>query len=324
MTWKSLVKLILVLGLLGTTIPAHAQTWPQRAVKILVPYPPGGNTDGIARVIGAKLSQAFGQQFLVENRPGANGIVATELVANAAPDGYTLLMATVGQVAVNPAMNKMSFVPADVLAPVSNIASNPFVLALHNSVPAKTLQEFVAYAKARPGQLSYGSGGVGSIGHLTSALFVSRAGLKMTHVAYRGGGPAVADLLGGHIPMYFANQSEVAPYEGKNIIRLIAISSLKRSAKLPDVPTVAEQGYPGFESLTWNGLMAPVKTPKDVVERLAAATAKAVHDPDVLQRFASYGVDPIGNTPAEFAAEIKKDIPFWAEAVRVSGAATAN
>lgn len=320
MTWRSLARLTLVLGLLGTTFAAQAQTWPQRTVKILVPYAAGGNTDGIARLIGAKLSQAFGQQFLVENRPGANGIVATELVANAAPDGYTLLLATVGQIAVNPAMNKMSFVPADVLAPVSNIASNPFVLAIHNSVPAKTLPEFIAYVKARPGQLSYGSGGVGSIGHLTSALFVARAGLKMNHAAYRGGGPAVADLLGGHIPMYFANESEVAPYEGQNVIRLIAISSLKRSAKLPNVPTVAEQGFPGFESLTWNGLMAPAKTPRDIIDRLAAETAKAVHDPEVLQRLASYGVDPIGDTPAQFAAEIKKDIPFWAEAVRVSGA----
>lgn len=314
------VNLGLPFALAVTTAAAHADAWPQRSVKILVPYAAGGNTDGITRLIAAKLGETFGQQFIVENRPGANGIVATELVANAAADGYTLFMSTVGQIAVNPAMTKMSFDPATALAPISNVASNPFVLAIHNSVPANTLQEFVAYVKARPGQLSYGSGGVGSIGHLTSALFLARADLKMNHAAYRGGGPAVQDLLGGHIPMYFANQSEVAPYEGQNVIRLIAISSLKRSPKLPDVPTVAEQGFPGFESLTWNGLMAPAKTPQEIIDRLAAATAKAVRDPAVVQRFASYGVDPIGNTPAEFAAEIKKDIPLWAEAVRISGA----
>ncbi len=319
MAWRPALSLCLVLGLFSTGT-AHAQAWPQRPVKIVVPYAAGGNTDGIARVVGEKLSHAFGQQFIVENRPGANGIVATELVANAAPDGYTLFMSTVGQIAVNPAMTTMSFNPAARLAPVSNVASNPFVLAIHESVPAKTLEDFVTYVKARPGELSYGSGGVGSIGHLTSALFLARAGLKMNHAAYRGGGPAVADLLGGHIPMYFANQSEVAPHEGKGVIRLIAISSLKRSAKLPDVPTVAEQGFPGFESLTWNGLLAPAATPKDIIDRLAAATANAVHDPEVVQRFASYGVDPIGNTPDEFAAEIKKDIPQWAEAVRISGA----
>lgn len=314
------VNLGLPFALAVTTAAAHADAWPQRSVKILVPYAAGGNTDGITRLIAAKLGETFGQQFIVENRPGANGIVATELVANAAADGYTLFMSTVGQIAVNPAMAKMSFDPATALAPISNVASNPFVLAIHNSVPANTLQEFVAYVKARPGQLSYGSGGVGSIGHLTSALFLARANLKMNHAAYRGGGPAVQDLLGGHIPMYFANQSEVAPYEGQNVIRLIAISSLKRSPKLPDVPTVAEQGFPGFESLTWNGLMAPAKTPQEIIDRLAAVTAKAVRDPAVVQRFASYGVDPIGNTPAEFAAEIKKDIPLWAEAVRISGA----
>ena len=314
-------KLGLAFALAVTTAAAHAaDVWPQRSVKILVPYAAGGNTDGITRLIAAKLGETFGQQFIVENRPGANGIVATELVANAAADGYTLFMSTVGQIAVNPAMTKMSFDPTTALVPISNVASNPFVLAIHNSVPAKTLQEFIAYVKARPGQLSYGSGGVGSIGHLTSALFLERADLKMNHAAYRGGGPAVQDLLGGHIPMYFANQSEVAPYEGQNVIRLIAISSLKRSPKLPDVPTVAEQGFPGFESLTWNGLMAPAKTPQEIIDRLAAATAKAVRDPAVVQRFASYGVDPIGNMPAEFAAEIKKDIPLWAEAVRISGA----
>lgn len=320
MSLKSLLTAGVVLGLLGMISDARAQSWPQRPVKILVPYAAGGNTDGIARVVAAKLTQAFGQQFVVENRPGANGIVATELVANAAPDGYTLFMATVGQIAVNPAMSKMSFTPAEALAPISNIASNPFVLAIHKSVPANNLHEFIAYVKAHPGELSYGSGGVGSIGHLTSALFVARAGLKMNHAAYRGGAPAVADLLGGHIPMYFANQSEVAPHQGTGVIKLIAISSLKRSAKLPDVPTVAEQGFPGFESLTWNGLVAPAKTPKDIIDRVAAETAKAVHDPEVQQRFASYGVDPIGSTPAEFAAEIKKDIPLWAEAVRISGA----
>jgi tripartite-type tricarboxylate transporter receptor subunit TctC len=299
---------------------AGAQTWPQRPVRIVVPYAAGGNTDGIARVIAAKLSQSFDQQFVVENRPGANGIVATELVVNAAPDGYTLLMSTVGQVAVNPAMTKVTFDPLKDLAPVSNVASNPFVLAIYKDVPAKNLQEFVAYVKAHPGELSYGSGGVGSIGHLSSALFAKRAGLDMSHAAYRGGGPAVADLVGGHIPMYFANQSEVAPYEGQNVIRLIAVSSLKRSPKLPGVPTVAEQGYPGFETLTWNGLMAPAKTSPEIIERVASATAKAVHDPAVLERFAAYGVDPIGNTPAEFAAEIRKDIPLWGEAVKISGA----
>jgi len=204
-------------------------------------------------------------------------------------------------------------------APVSNVGSNPFALIVHPSFPAKTLQEFVATVRAQPGQIAYASGGTGSLGHLSMVLFAKRAGLEMTHVPYKGGGPAIADVIAGHVPIYFANLSEALPQVKGGTVRAIAVSSDARTRQWPDVPTVAESGYPGFHTLTWNGLMAPAATPKPIIDQLAAAVAKAVKDPAVTDKLRGYGVDPVGDDPQHFAATIATDIATWAEAIKLAG-----
>jgi tripartite-type tricarboxylate transporter receptor subunit TctC len=311
---------LVVTALLIGIAPTQAQSWPQRPVKIIVPFAPGGNTDGNARLIAQPLSIAFKEQFVVENRPGANGVIAAEYVARSPADGYTLFMASSPQIVIFPSLTKVPYDPVKDFAPVSNIATSPFVLSVHKSVPAKTIKEFVDYVKARPGQFGYGSAGTGSLTHLSGALFLARAGLDMNHVVYKGGAPAMADLVGGQIPMYFANISEAVPHAEGGEIRLLGVSSLARWTALPDVPTVAESGYPGFQTVTWNGLMAPAQTPPAIIARLAEECIKAMRDPELRKRFANYGVEPLGTTPEQFAKQIAADIPAWAEAIKISGA----
>jgi tripartite-type tricarboxylate transporter receptor subunit TctC len=289
-------------------------------VRIVVPYAAGGNTDGIARLIAQPLAASFGQPFVVDNKPGANGVIAAELVAKAPPDGYTLFMATVSQLGIAPALGAVPFDPVADYAPISLVATNPFVLTVHRSVPAASLAELVAYVAERPGQLNYASGGNGSVAHLTGALFFYRAGLSVEHVAYRGGAPALADVLSGQVPMLFANLSEALPHAASAEVRLLALSGATRAKQLPDLPTIAESGYPGFRSLTWNGLVGPAHLPPALVERISEVVIRATGDPHWSAAFAGLGVDPQGSTPAEFAATIRADLPVWAEAVRISGA----
>lgn len=301
--------------------PAAAQSWPTKPVRIIVPFAAGGNTDGIARVTGQWLSSALGQQFVIENHPGANGAIAAEMVARAAPDGYTLFMAALPQIVVFPAMTRTSYDPVKDFSPVSDIGTNPMVLIVNPSFPPRSIAEFVDYVRTRPNEVAYASGGIGSLGHLTMALFLKRAGIEMNHVPYKGGGPAMADAVAGHVPVYFGNLSEVLPFVASGKVRPLAISSVERSAHLPQVPTVSESGYPGFKVTTWNGLMAPAATPKDIVARLAKECAAGVKDEGVLQRLAAYGVEPLGDGPDQFAATIAADIPVWAEAVKIAGIA---
>ena len=290
--------------------PGAAADWPQRPVKILVPFAAGGNTDGIARLVAQSLSEKLGQAFFVENHVGAGGALAARLTATAAPDGYTLMMAALPQIAILPALKKTSYDPVSSFTPIVNIASNPFCLVANPNFEPKTLQEFIAYVKARPGQLSYASGGTGSVSHLTMVLLCQRAGLDMVHVPYQGGGPAISDVIGNQIPVYFSNLSEALPYAGREL-RPLALSGPKRAAKLPDVPTVAEVGYPGFRSETWNGLIGPAGMPLGVVELVAREVRHAIQDPAIVQRFAMYGVDPVGSTPADFQRTIGEDIQQW-------------
>ena len=307
--------------LFGQIAPAQAQDWPQKAVRVIVPFAPGGNTDGIARIICQQLSEAFGQQFIVENRGGAGGEVAAIQVARAAADGYMLFVAALPQIAIIPAIRKVPYDPMKDFAPISNIASNPFVLAVHKDVPVKTVAEFVAYIRARPKQVSYGSAGSGSVTHLSMALFLKMADLEMIHVSYKGNAPAMADLIAGHIPAMFTNLSDSLPHAAAGAIRLLAISSSTRVAQVPDIPTVSESGYPKFKTLTWNGLMAPAGTPRDIIAKVAKEVARAVQNPQIVERLKSYGVDPLGNSPEEFAAMIAADIPLWSEAVKIAGVA---
>ncbi len=302
------------------TLPAWSQQgpWPQRPIKLLVPFAPGGNTDGIARLTAERLSQALGQSVIVENRAGGNGAIAADALVKSAPDGHTLMMAAMPVLAILPAVTKTSFDPLRDFTPISIVGSNPFVMAVHKSVPANNVREFAEFIRKNPGKYNYASGGSGTVSHLSAALFAQRANLDIAHVSYKGGGPAVTDLLGGQVQMYFGNLSELAPHAAGGQIRIIGVSSLQRAKQLPDVPTVAESGFPGFKTLTWNGLVAPAGTPAAIVNRVAAAVKDMVAVPDNVARLQQMGVDPIGDTPAQFAETLKADLAIWSEAARAS------
>jgi tripartite-type tricarboxylate transporter receptor subunit TctC len=301
------------------TAPVQAQDWPQRPVTLIVPFAAGGNTDGIARITAQRLSETLGGNFVVDNRPGAGGAIAAELAAKSAPDGYTLFVAALPVMAIVPAINKVRYDSQKSFAPVSNIATNPFVLVVNKDIPATTLKEFIDYVKARNGQLSYGSAGIGSLNHLSMALFLKKANLEMTHVPYRGNAPALSDVIAGHVPAMFSNFSDALPQAKAGTVRMLALSSDKRSPLADQVPTVAESGFPDFSVLTWNGVMAPAGTPKPIVDKIAAAIAAAVKDPKFSARLSEFGVDPLGNSPEEFGATLARDIATWGEAVDIAG-----
>lgn len=294
--------------------------WPERPITLVVPFAAGGNTDSIARITAEWLTTQLKQTVVVDNRPGANGAIAADYVARAKPDGYTLFMATLPQMAIVPYLQKVRYDPIKDFAPVSIVATNEFALAVGPGFPGKTLPELVDYIKARPGQVAYASAGSGSVSHLTMAMFVKRAGLSMIHAPYRGGAPAIADVVGGQVPMYFANVAEVLPYVKSNRLHVVAVSGDQRSADLPSVKTVAEQGYPGFSTETWNGIAAPAGTPKEVVDRIASSLAEAGKDAGFAAKLANIGVSVLCNTPEQFAKKLVQDNKIWSAAVKESGA----
>ena len=304
---------------LGVLDPAQSQPWPQRPVTVVVPFAAGGNTDGIGRSIAQWLSDRLGQQFVVENRGGAGGAIAAEMVAKAPADGYTLFVAALPQIAIVPAISQTRYDPVKDFAPISVVGTNPFVLAVNKDGPVKSVPEFIAYVRKAPQPLSYASAGIGSLNHLSMALFLKLAGIDMIHVPYKGNAPAMSDVVAGHVPAIFTNLSDALPQAAAGSIRLIGVSSETRTHQIPDVPTVAEQGFPTFKTRTWNALMAPAKTDPAIIARVAAEVAAAAKDPGFAERLNHLGVDPLGNSPAEFAALIAADIPFWAEAVRIAG-----
>jgi tripartite-type tricarboxylate transporter receptor subunit TctC len=299
------------------TASALAQSWPQRAVHVIVPFVAGGNTDSQARIVCERLNELLSQPLVVENKVGAGGAIAAEYVAKSAPDGYTLFFAASPQFSL-PLVQRVNFDPFKDFAPISIVGTNAFVLGVHVSVPANTVQQFVDFVKAHPGQLNYASAGAGTTTHLTAALFLARAGLQMTHVPYKGGAQAVADLVGGQVQMYFGNASELIPHSQGGKIRLLAVSSAKRTPQLPDVPALAET-YPGFATGTWNGFLAPTGTPRAIIERLAQEVAKVVHEPATAERLRKIGVEPLGNTPAQFGALVQREAPIWRDAVKAAG-----
>jgi tripartite-type tricarboxylate transporter receptor subunit TctC len=295
---------------LGLASPAFAQEYPNKAVRVIVPFAAGGNTDTIGRIVAERLQAVLGQPFLVENRTGAGGAIAAEFVAKAPADGYTLFVSSVGQIAIVPVLQKVGYNPAKDFAPISNIGTNPFVLGVHVSVPARDVKEFVAHLKANPGKLPYASGGNGSISHLSGALFVMRAAVDMIHVPYKGGAPAVADLVGGQVAMYFGNASELIQHAKSGKVRMIGVSSEKRAPQLPEVPAIAET-FPGFSTITWNGLLAPAGTPAAIVERLSREVQRITKEPAVIERLQKIGVDPLGSSATEFAKTIDSDIALY-------------
>jgi tripartite-type tricarboxylate transporter receptor subunit TctC len=320
MAYRSRIRSFLLVAAALISQTAFAQTWPSRPIRLVVPFSPGGNTDSIARISAEFLGKRLGAVVIVDNKPGANGALAAEAVAHAAPDGYTMFMATAPQMAVLPHLTKTPYDPVKDFDPVTIVASNVFAMAVGEAVAAKTLQEFTAMVKAQPGKLAYASAGNGSVSHLSMALFLSRAKLDMFHVAYKGGAPALADVLGGQVPVYFANVAEVLPHVKGGRIRVLAVSGAKRVPQLPSVPTVAESGYPGFQTNTWNGFAVPAKTPKAVIDRIASEMAKAPADPEFVKRMDAIGVQVVCGTPAEAAAQLREDTALWGQAVKISGA----
>jgi tripartite-type tricarboxylate transporter receptor subunit TctC len=298
---------------------SQAQNWPQRPVRIIAPYAAGGNSDVITRLTAQRLTDAFGQTFVVENRLGGNGAVAAEAAARSPADGYTLLWGVTPPITINPAMTKVNYDPIKDFAPVSVVAVNGFVLVANKDFPPKSVAEFISYVRAQPQKLAYAEGSVGSLTHLAMALFLKRAGLDMTNVSYRGNAPALTDVVAGHLPTMFSNISDAIPQASAGTIRLLAVSGEQRARQIPDIPTVAESGFPGFNVLTWNGVMAPAGTPKEIIDKMAAEIARAVKDPQFVARLDQYGADPLGNTPEEFAAMIASETALWGGTVKSLG-----
>lgn len=311
------MKKALALLLLVFATGVAAQPWPSRPVKLVVPFGAGGNTDLATRITAERLTAIFGRPFLVENRLGASGTIAAEHVLKSEPDGYTYFIGSTVQMSVLPLFAKLSFDPQKDFIPVAIVASNPFVLGIHASIPAKNLREFTEYVKARPGKLSYGSGGVGTIGHLSGALFLARAGLQMVHVPYKSGPQGVGDLAGGQLQMYFGTPSDIIPHARAGKITIIGVSSEKRLREISDVPAIAET-YPGFNLYSWNGLLAPAGTPRDIVERLAREVTRIVGEPDTIARIEKIGLVPSGIMLGEFSELMRREQPFWVEVVKTA------
>jgi tripartite-type tricarboxylate transporter receptor subunit TctC len=316
---KLIAALLPMLAVLLAIPSAQAQSWPNKPVTVVVPYAAGGNTDGIARMISQRLSEALGQQFVVENRGGGGGALAADFVARAQPDGYTLFVTAAPVFAIVPKMMKVKYDPVQNFTPISNIATNPFVLVVNKDIPVKSVAGFVAYVKEQKNKLSYGSAGQGSLMHLSMALFLKAAGIDMIHVPYKGNAPALSDVIAGHVPAMFSNLSDALPQIAAGSVRPLAVSGSKRAPQIPDVPTVAESGYPNFNAITWNGLVAPAGTPKEIVEKVAREVAAAVGDAKFVEKLAGYGVDPLGNTPEEFSRMIAADVATWAAALEAAG-----
>lgn len=300
---------------------AQAQTaWPARPIKMIVGFAPGGSTDVTARIIAQALSERLGQPVLIENRAGAGGNIGADAVAKADPDGYTLLMATSSTFAANPSLYKS--LPFDVqkdFAPIAVTAFIPNLLVVNPSVPANNVAELIAYLKANPDKLNFASAGNGTSQHLSGELFNSLAGVRMTHVAYRGGAPAVSDLLGGQVQVIFAPLVEVIQQVRAEKLKALGITTARRSPLLPDVPTILEM-LPGYEVALWNGLLAPAKTPSDIIDRINRDTVEALRSPEVKAKLAEQGSEPVGNTPAEFKAFIESELVKWRRLVEISGA----
>ena len=317
-------KYLFLLGILCATTaaaPVAAQTYPAKGIRILVGFAPGGSTDIVARLIAAEMTKNVGQQVVVENRPGAGGNIAAELVSKAPPDGYTLHACTTGVFAIAPFIySKLPYDPEKGLTPITQTGTLPYIIVMHPSLPAKNVREFIAIAKARPGQINYASSGVGTASHLSAAMFASASGISMTHVPYKGTGNAMSDLIGGQVVLMFDQPVSSMPHVKAGKLRVLGISSGKRFVTMQDIPTIAEQGVAGFEAISWAGACAPGGTPKPIVDRLYNEIAKVLKVPDIRERLLRDGIEPIGSTPEQFMEHTKKEAVKWGKVVKDSGA----
>lgn len=310
-----------LLLLLPFAASPQAQDYPNKPVKIVVPYPPGGSNDVLARILAQRLSEDLKQQFIVENRAGANGNVGANSVATGDADGYTLFLTAPGPLTINQSLySKLSFDPAKDFAPVALVASVPLVLMVHPDVKAANVKELIALAQAQPGKMNFGSSGIGSTNHLAGELLKRMSNVDIVHVAYKGAAPAMNDLVGGHIPMMFDNMPAALPQVNGNKVRALAVAGDKRAAAMPNVPTVAESGVPGFETSAWFGLVAPAKTPPAVLAKLTDAVNKALTSPDVVKRFQDLGAEPGTVSGAAYGAFLQAETKKWADVIKASGA----
>jgi tripartite-type tricarboxylate transporter receptor subunit TctC len=310
-----------LLAALLLSCAAVAQPWPSKPIRFVVPYPAGGPLDAVARLLGQKVGESVRQPVIVDNKAGAGGNIGADFVAKSAPDGYTILMGAVATHAINPTL--YASMPYDAIRdfmPITQVASTPNVLVVNPRIPASNVKEFIAYAKANPGKLNFGSGSTGSAGHLAGELFKSMAGVQMTHVPYKGAAPAMQDLIGGEVQLMFDNLASSLAQVKAGRIRALAVTTARRSALAPELPTIAESGLPGFDISTWFGVFAPAGTPRDVAGRLHTEFTHALAAPDVREKMLALGAEPIGSKPEEFAAYIRSEAGKYARLVKASGA----
>jgi tripartite-type tricarboxylate transporter receptor subunit TctC len=309
--------LVAALVLVGIALPATAQQkYPDKPVRLIVPFPPGGGTDIVGRALAVVVSELFGQQVVVDNRGGAGGSIGAELGVRAAPDGYTMTFVS-GSYAVNPSLYKLAYDPVNDIQPISLIGTGAFIVAVHPSVPAKSIRELVALAKAKPGALNYGSTGTGGITQLATELFRMKSGTNITHIPYKGTAPAIADLLGGQIHLMFGSSPSMIPQVKIGRIRALGVTSTKRLAPVPDLPPVSDT-VPGYEALLWYGVLGPKGLPTGVVERWSKAIAQAVQSKELVARLAGDGIEPVGGAPDAFAKQLRSEIVKWGEVVKAA------
>ena len=312
------VAIVLLSSLVSAGHAAAQTTYPEKPVRLVVSFSPGSQPDTVARMLGQKFAEVWGKPVLIDNIAGAAGNIGADRVAKAAPDGYTLGLMGQGQIVINPSLYKLAYDPVKDFAPVSQLTVSPIMLVVHNAVPAKSVKELVALAKAQPGGLMFASGGSGSTLHIAAELFKSVASLDIRHIPYKGAPAEIPDLLGGRVTMMFS-VSNVLPLAREGKLRALAVTSLRRSSAAPELPTIAESGYPGFEVTVWFGLLAPARTPATIVSKLHLETVKALALSDLRGKLADLGLEGIGNSPNEFAAVIKSEIPKWAKVIKDAG-----
>lgn len=302
-------------------LSTYAQDYPAKPIRLVIPFAPGGTNDIIGRLVAQKLTEALGQQVVVDNRGGAGGSIGVEIVAKAPPDGYNLVLGNIANLAINPTLyRKLAYNPVKDLQPVTLIAKVPQILVVHPALPVKSLKDLIALAKAKPGALTYGSGGNGSGAHLTAELLKMLAKIDLVHIPYKGVGPALVDLLAGQTSMLFGGVPGVAPYIKAGRLRALGVTGPRRVPAVADIPTIAEAGVPGYEATLWYGVLAPPGTPAPIIAKLHATLVRALQTPELKERLAADGSDPVGNTPEEFTAFIKSEIARWAPVIKASGA----
>ncbi len=316
---KSLLLQLLAVLLSACAVAGAADTYPSKPIRFILPFPPGGGTDTLARIVGQKLTQDFGQTVVMDNRPGAGANIGAEIAAHSAPDGYTIVMGNIAH-AVNATLyRKLGYDLVKDFAPITLLAATPNILVVHPSVAAKSVKELIALAKAKPGQFNYASSGSGSSAHLAGELFKNLAGVDLVHIPYKGGGPAVISLIAGESAIGFATMPSVLPQVKAGKLRALGVTTAKRSPAVPDLPTIAEAGVPGYEANTWYGVLAPAKTPAPIVGRLHGEFLNIMQSADIRERIAVHGYEPETNTPQEFAAYIKSEIIKWGKVVKAAG-----